>query len=537
MLRLLGLGQAKTIDVWPAGLAAVAWDGEGQGEWLASEWPCLAIRTDHPVAAIRVSMGNDPDLELTSVKPGEPIFVELPQLPVGLHTVRIATRAGVAEEVEPLGKLNVLMRIREVQPWSPGISSHGPLQLQMEPNSPTLEQLWEGRLQITLLGPMGRNVKCTASFLEKDQVTATFAKQLQPVRLPVTSNGWRGHFEKHFRNAKEAQAAYDTARVCVLQFRGEELGAFTLRCEREFTPLRWAIRRERQGYIARLIDDSGDSAGPVVGRMAFESPFVEETFELVQEYRAPAAGGMYVARVGEFTAAVIIPPTTVRGFADLSCDPRIDAEKCSFESVLRAVEFARLWGDAKLSGDILSTTRQRIVLRAIIRRIYLLIGGVRWVAIEARVEGRDDSALIDLKLAVSKHREEIGIAAALALECSALAAATCEARVKRVASLATSFRLLTSGPAPRATLGLTVIARNNLTKTEDPEWLAEFALRLASDPSGIMTWAGQHLRQGLTRLFELPTLARATRFLVIATDRQLQSRAATGELYAGWRWK
>ena len=544
-LRRLGLRQAKTIDVWPAGLAAVAWDGEGQGEWLASERPCLAIRTNHPVAAIRVSMGTDADLELTAVTPGEPIFVELPQLPVGLHTVRIATRASVADEVEPLGELKVLMRIREAQPWSPGISPHGPLLLQMEPNSPTLEQLWEGRVQITLLGPMGRRVKCTVSLFEKDLVTATFAKQLQPVALPVTPDDWRGHFEKHFRNTGEAQVAYDTARVCELEFRGEELGAFTVRCEREFTPLRWAVRRDREGYIARLIDDSGDATRPVAGRMAFESPCVEETLELAQEYRAPAAGGMYVARVREFTAAVIIPPNVrnVHGFADLRCVPRIDAEKRSAESVLRAVEFAHIWGHAKLPGDILSATRQRTVLRTIARHIFLLVGGERWVAAEARVEGTDDSALIGLKLEVSKHREEIGIAAALALECSALSVATREARVKRLASLAASFglvrvlRLLPSGPVPRATSGLIVIARNTLTKTEDLEWLAEFALRLASDPSEIMTWAGQQLRPGMTRLFELPTLARAARFLVITTDHQVQSRAATGELYAGWGWR
>jgi hypothetical protein len=81
-LRGVGLRHAKTIEVWPAGLAAVVWDGEGRGEWLASERPCLAIRTDHPVAAIRVSMGAnlEDSLELTPITPGEPHFIELPHL-------------------------------------------------------------------------------------------------------------------------------------------------------------------------------------------------------------------------------------------------------------------------------------------------------------------------------------------------------------------------------------------------------------------------------------------------------------------------
>ena len=67
-------------------------------------------------------------------------------------------------------------------------------------------------------------------------------------------------------------------------------------------------------------------------------------------------------------------------------------------------------------------------------------------------------------------------------------------------------------------------------------WLSELALRLASNPAVVEDWAGEELRTGTTRLLAVPTLARAARFLVIATDRHLQSRAAPGELYASWGW-
>ncbi len=538
-LRRLGLGQAKTIEVWPAGLAAVVWDGEGHGEWLASERPCLAIRTDHPIAALLVSMGTGADhsLELTSVAPGEPIFVELPQLPVGLHTVRVCTRSSVVGEVEPLGDLDVVMRIRETRPWSPGVSPQGPLLVQTDPATPTLEQLWEGRVVVTLRGPVGRTIKCTVSLFEKDMDAATVVKQLPPVALPITPDVWRSHFEKHFRGTKVAQDAYDTARVCELEFRADELGAFTVRCEREFTPLRWAVRRRGQGYVVRLLDDSGSAARPAVARLAFETPSVEEPLEPASEYEVPAGGGLYVARMGESTAAVIVPPA-VHGFADLRCIPRVDVRERSVESVVRVLGLARLWGQARLPGDVFSAARQRDVLLALTRHIFQLLGGENWAAAAAAVRNGVDGLadLVNLQRAVSKRREEAAIGAALALERATLAAATCEVRVKRIASLAISFRLLPSAPVPKATAGVTVTAQNKLTKTEDPEWLAEFALRLASDPSDVMAWAGQHLRAGLTRLLEMPTLARAARFLVIATDRHLQSRVVPGELYASWGW-
>jgi hypothetical protein len=44
---------------------------------------------------------------MTSAEPGEPIFVELPNLPVGLHTVHVSAQSSLAEQTEPLGDLDV----------------------------------------------------------------------------------------------------------------------------------------------------------------------------------------------------------------------------------------------------------------------------------------------------------------------------------------------------------------------------------------------------------------------------------------------
>ena len=37
-------------------------------------------------------------------------------------------------------------------------------------------------------------------------------------------------------------------------------------------------------------------------------------------------------------------------------------------------------------------------------------------------------------------------------------------------------------------------------------------------------------------IMDVPTIARAARFLVLATDYHLKSRTASDELYAGWGW-
>ena len=545
-LQTLGLEQAKMVEVWPAGLAAAEWDGEGYGEWFASEQPCLAILTDHAVESLLISMdGNaNPPLELTSVNPGQPIFVELPQISVGRHTVHVSATS-IAGETALLGDLDMVMRIREPRPWSPGdVSPQGPLFIHMDPPVPTLEELWEGRADVSLQGPTDRRVKCRVSLFERDAETAIFSKQLPQIGMPFTAGGWRAHFEKHFQNPqiaqekKKTQEAYDISRICQLEFDADELGAFTVRCEREFTPLRWALRRQGDRAILRLLDDSGDSEQLVVRRMGFETPCVDESLAPASEYQVPDSGAMYVAGNGRFSTAIIVPPPVVRGLEDLRCNPRIERQGRSIDALVRAIKIASLWGGARLAGDLMSALRQKDVMRELVRDVFRLICGDNWAEAENRDTSNAFKALETLSRAVSKHASEAAVGVEILQDAESLAADTCEARIQRLASLASRYHLTPSPPTASSSRfdregDLTGSAP---TDVNSPEWLAEFLLRLASNPASVETWAGKHLHDALKFLLEMPTVARAARFLVIATDHFHQSGSGFGEIYAGWRW-
>ena len=237
-LRHLRLEQSRTVEVWPAGLAPVAWDGEGYGEWVETDAPCLGIVSDHPLATLNVSIdtvGNG-IFELTSVDPGEPVFLELPQLPVGVHKMHIAALNMEEGHSGKLGELDITLRIREERPQSQVVSPIGPLSLQMEPSSPSLEQLWEGQVGLSLQGPAGRSVEVNVSFGGSNGESATFTQRLPALSLPFQSDDWMSHFSEHFRNKPEAQYAYDMARACTLEFDAGELGQFGVSFERAFTP-------------------------------------------------------------------------------------------------------------------------------------------------------------------------------------------------------------------------------------------------------------------------------------------------------------
>jgi hypothetical protein len=520
-LRRCGLRQARAIEVWPAGLAAAVWDGEGRGEWLASERPCLAISSDHPIASLAVSLAGvaNEEVEVNSLVPGKPVFVELPELPVGLHTVRVRSRRAPTDDLSDIGDLDVMMRIRDIRPWSPGVSPQGPLVVQVEPSTPTLEALWEGRVAVRVGGPTGRRVKCKALLFRKEGESPTLVTPLPPFELPLSPEVWRERFEKHFRETKAAQMAYDSARICRIDFNGEELGAFSLSAAREFVPLRWVVRLAGQTRMVRLIDDSGGSDPPAVSRMAFATPCRQESLPLVTEYPVGADGGMYVARVGEFAAAVIAPPEP-RGLSDLRCTPQIAVMERSAYWAVQVLGVARLWGSARVAGDFFSATRKREVLVALASHLSLLVCGQNWAENE-RAFATGTCGTPSLQREISKRHGEADIGVALGGSYPALATAPLDERVAVLSEVATRHLSLGSKPG----------------NVGNAQWLAELALRVASDPAEVEKWAGIDLRDGIARLLgDLPALARAARFVVLATDRHLESRAGAGELYAGWRW-
>lgn len=537
VLRDLHLAQAKAIEVWPVGLAAVAWDGEGRGEWLASETPTLAIRSDHAVDELTIAMGDDAlSLPLKGTPPGEPIFVELPPLAVGLHKVTVAARTRNGAESKVLGDLDVVMRVREARSWSPGVTSYGPLAVDLEPAAPSLEQLWEGNAAVAVRGPAGRQVRCRVQMFTRAESSPLFERQLPVMTLPISKEDWSRQFEDRIKGVKDAQNAYDEAQSCEVEFSADELGGFTLRCEREFRPLRWSLRRGADEFIARLRDDTGTGV-PALERYSFERPTVGEKLSPATELKAPRAGGLYVATLGDFRAAIVVPPI-VKDLSDLRCAPQVVASDKKTSSIMQFLSLARLWGEARLSGDLIAGARQRLVTRELSARIAALLGGDDWSRVEAEF-ARGEVGLRDLRRAVPPR---IGANPLISLDqifpqedLGRLSGASLHERGAAFVAFATRLQASVAPHNNRRIIQPSGSGLPALRRTQSTTWLAEFALRTASAPGTIGAWAQEHAEEGIQKLRETPALARAARFLVLAVD-QHRKHAAAGESYAGWGW-
>lgn len=524
-IRGLGLTQSRLFEVWPAGLAPVYWDGEGYGEWLAGERPTLGIQNDHALGMIRVSIDGQraSPLELTGVTPGEPIFVKMPPLPIGVHTMRVDTAFVGDANAESLGHLKVAMGVREAPPWHHGVNPSGPLSVRVDPLNPTLEELWDGQIEIEVLGPRGRAVKCEIALLHrgKERPAARIVRRLE---LPITPGKWRSHFENGFRTKKEVQRRYDGAYACRVHFTADELGTFELLCEREFAPLRWAVagRRNRKP-IVQLIDDSGRTEVPRVSHYTLEKPAAEVNLDFSGEYEVSAPGGLFLARQGGFSAGIIVVPRRLQSFGDLTNSPVIPSQPRSLPTVLDALDLGHKWANARSSGDILSVTSRRKTLHVIVRHAVGLIGGEGWAKAEADFEEGSARDLSILVRAVTRRSDELRFASTLAREATGLAQTSTGERVGRFAELVGAHGVL------REREGDGRVSR-------DPEWMAELALRLASNPRDAVAWAAADGRAAVARLMEVPILARAARFVVLATHNCSDAGATPGEVYAGWAW-
>lgn len=533
-LLALGLAHARTLTVWPAGISPVLWDGEGRSEWLVDDEPCVGVKSDYECGSLRMRVVDALGVEcvIPRLAAGIPTFVSMPTLPAGTYCLSIR---GIVDP-SVIGELE--FSIRAPRPWASATAAKGPLLFDVDPAAPTLEAVWDGDVSITLNGPIGRRVQVTVKLFQKEAELPIASKTLPPLELPVTPKHWREHFVRHGRASAEFQQRYDSANVGEITFAAEDLGVFSLRCERELVSLRWVFKRDD---TLRLIDDSGGEGGPEVFRYSFEQPDKRDalplaTQEVLRGFSTDADGGLYVGVNSGLTRAIIVPPHGRLSLADLRTMPRVDfAGGRSAARLRNLVDVTILWASARLTGNPLSASRRRDVLRRLCRHLFCVLGGDTWDRAESQYER--SSSIAVLHQAVRTRGEEARLIQAVAQDLAAFEAATSEQRVARLTgAFVRALRLsVPMGPETRGPKGL-VLRKPDKANPEHPEHLTRFALQLASDPATLANRRTQDVTDHLRRLQITPAIARTARFLVLAVDHASAS-TPQGAPYAGWNWQ
>lgn len=499
-IEQFGLLVCRTVRLWPAGLAARRWDGEGRGEWLTTERPSFGIVHDHPVDMYALSLNGGEETIIKAGAVGQPVFAILPTLSAGDHVLKVRALSrslGGAYGSTPQHPAEgmVALSIREPVSWKPGTTAHGGLAVVVEPSDPDLDDLLSGQLRIQIQGPEGRHVTAEIMAAVPKEVTHRLVRR----RLPASLRDWR-----HLLS-EELEGDLSVASRARLVISGEELGEFQLALERDVAPLRWAFKRDNLVTTVRLIDELGNDHPPIVTMMRFETPAVPKSLDPdICRAGTPVQppGSLYSVQgpASDEALVVSVPPSSVYiGIEALGVRPDLKgfgAERADVPAMLALLD---LWGRARVIGPI-GTARRLIVVRAFEDQLYRLLCGARWLNAEVafRQAAGAPGALIRLGENVGPSLAGRGFAAAIRRGRSGLEEVTGTERAGWFAELAERYQICGS-------VGL-----------------SRFALRLATQPRGVHEHRDLDAR--ISELSGFGMLMRGARLAALS----LQS--------VGWEW-
>jgi hypothetical protein len=509
ILQELGLGSSADVEIRPVGVVPPLWDGEGTAEWFVGETPTLAILTSRDIARAVVSL--DSRLHLIDW-PGEtPLFVRVDGLDPGTHEVGVSLIGADDAQTIATGNFEILIRPPGARPTG-GTLREG-LRLLPSPVNPSLDELWDGKAAVEVLGPSGVEVDLSFGLLDRAQVIQAQARVR--TALPVERPKWLNLLASRFRADSGLQQKYDEAETCVVSARHTTLGQVLLRSARAFAPLRWAGGHGRNDQpFLRLVNNTEVDVIEVEF-YEFDQPEVAQRRALADDltFRAPA-GGLVVARAGEHVASAILP-REAHGLRDLHAEPSFPERTKSLHSALSLLASARRWADGALPGSPAGDIWRVQVLQAITAELCSLISGGRWATVERLLaEAGPDLDLSAARSAIGQDGYQAVLGQDLAREAGGWA---------------------DKAPEDRAVLfaaSLDRCARHQLRLTH-AQRLAEFALRLASHPASVAGWEDMELQSFLQRTLDSPVLVRAARFVIIAVD------VANRDTTPGrtWAWK
>ncbi|MBL8688958.1 MAG: hypothetical protein JNL04_07650 [Rhodospirillaceae bacterium] len=398
------LQPARTIRIWPAGLLARSWDGEGHSEWLTSETPCFGITHDHPVDEYFVSLDGAHFQKIAAGGVGHPVFIRLSALPVGRHLLRVVARKSDATAQLANTEGVVTLDVREPTPWRAGGTSYAGLAVMLTPHDPSLDLLLEGNMGLEVDGPEGRHITCSLSFARANG-SSIFSQEVGTFELPLKSYAWQSKLQSFVNDRTKAWAFAEAASVeFVIQ--ADDLGVFTRVFERVSTPLRWICRSDPKPLV-RMVDDTGTETEAECTFHRFQTPTVNAPLaatDAASGVRVEPTGGLFTARQSGQAASIVVSTPLERGsLSEIIQKPTLGPsdQETSMGALLRLIQ---MWTEARTIGP-LGNIRRTYVVKALLDSFFTRLCGPAWAGMESAYrEAPSEATLQRLKIAVSANR-------------------------------------------------------------------------------------------------------------------------------------
>ncbi|MET3414543.1 hypothetical protein [Methylobacterium sp. 1030] len=450
-LKKVGLSVAQTIRIWPVGLAARGWDGEGTTEWLESERPCFAVEHDHPVAEYELSLGAGPTTRVKAKPPGIATFIRLQPLPPGNHVLSVSVIRNLGSGAVSRPAEGVIsLSVRPPNPWISGTIEHNGLIVGSEPPEPTLDEFWEGLTQLNVLGPAGRHVNVCVELLSGSGSRLAL-EQVGQLTLPLGPGSWRNMFAGFARREKDPWSYLEASSGRII-VDGEELGIVHIPLHRNLSPVRWVWRTTSKSTLLRLVDDQDADAPLEVTFHSFATPLqtvVLPPDEVAGGIEPQPPGGLVVANYADRREALVVSMRKVDGgFGGLIVEPKFEKIVRTQDQALAVLKSVVAWSDSRLAGVLASERRERVV-RRLKERLYSILCGANWERAESRLElGLSTQAGVEGLLRCFGDKRVFALV--LARDATKFARMPDQVRKREFAALAQRYKVAPSAPSKRA---------------------------------------------------------------------------------------
>ena len=393
-LKAWKLEVARTIRVWPAGLPGRSWDGEGRGEWLTTEKPCLGIAPGHKVEAFQISLDGSEALTVRAGEPGEPTFIQLPELTAGRHLLKVSAKTQSHSEAELASHEGYLeLRVREPGTWVSGTSLHAGLVVTRSPHDATLDTFWQNEFDLSIVGPKGRQVTPYVS-LHNAAEEEIFTRQVcSSLNLPATPDIWKKRF-KDFLRREKCEWRYLEAASGILSLDGGELGRYDVRFEREAKPVRWVLRNQGDGVFIRLVDEtSPEGTAPDCQFYGMERPRDMRQIDpekALRGFKIDPPGGLFAARTGRFRDYIAVSTgLSDSHLAGLGVRPSHGHISGDPQAIINLLRILRYWNNARVAGDLGSFHRWQVI-NTLMQGIVGIVAGWDWARAEFQIIGANN---------------------------------------------------------------------------------------------------------------------------------------------------
>ncbi len=421
-LSKFSLKVVHTTRVWPAGLPGRSWNGEGLSEWLTTETPIIGMVHDYEVDRYLLSLNGESEVTIEADRPGEPVFVRLPRLQVGKHVLSVKARRSAelgAVISRPEAEGHIELRVREPEPWIPGVASHSGLIGNLEPHDADLETFWRNEASLTVLGPEGRPVSARVRLSDRTGGEILSEEVGGRMELPLRSDVWKGRFGQ-FLNREKNTWVYLGAASGEVEVSAEELGTLSFRFEHDVPPLRWVLNRDRGDIVVRLVDDTGGEETDLgITFFAMETPILGRRLlpdRMLAGWSVQPPGGLLVARQGAFEDCVVISSgLTGQGFQGLSVDSNFSLLRNANALKSHSLILYSNWHNARRYGPIIQIRWEKIRERYL-TAIYEKLCGQNWVQAEEGIRNAPGNKRSLDRLQRSIERKPTGFSAVLRRE-------------------------------------------------------------------------------------------------------------------------